>query len=103
MRPSPPLALVALLAAAALAAPPEGPPYYDRQRGLEAPRPNEGRFVERERFLRHLVRLNRYQRVCVRTLQVTNDRAGAAFLRRLAEATGGRFHDVEALEAARAR
>lgn len=63
--------------------------------------PNEGRWIERERFLRHLVRLNLYQRVRVHTLQVTNDRAGAAFLRRLADATGGRFHDVEALKAAR--
>ncbi len=65
--------------------------------------PNEGRFVDRERFLRHLVRLNVYQRVRVHTLQVTNDRAGAVILRRIAEVTGGRFHDVEALKAARTR
>lgn len=63
--------------------------------------PNEGRWVERERFMRHLVRLNVYQRVQVHALQVTNDRAGAAFLRRLAEDTGGRFYGVEELEAAR--
>ncbi|MCO5166797.1 MAG: hypothetical protein M9894_10575 [Planctomycetes bacterium] len=65
--------------------------------------PNEGRYVERERLLRHVARLNVYQRVQVHTLQVTNDRAGGAFLRRLAEVTGGQFHDVEALKAARAR
>jgi hypothetical protein len=63
--------------------------------------PNEGRWVERERFMRHVVRLNVYQRVQVHTLQVTNNRPGAAFLRRLAEETGGRFYGVEELEAAR--
>lgn len=61
--------------------------------------PNEGRWVDRERFMRHLGRLNVYQRVQVHTLQVTNDRAGAAFLERLAALTGGSFYDLEALEA----
>lgn len=61
--------------------------------------PNEGRWVERERFLRHLGRLNVYQRVQVHTLQVTNDRAGAAFLERLAALTGGSFYDLDALKA----
>lgn len=61
--------------------------------------PNEGRWVDRERFLRHLGRLNVYQRVQVHTLQVTNDRAGAAFLERLAALTGGSFYDLDALKA----
>ncbi len=63
--------------------------------------PNEGRWVERERCLRHIERLNVYQRVQVHCLQVTNDRAGAVFLRRLTELTGGTFHDIEALKASR--
>ncbi len=61
--------------------------------------PNEGRWVDRERFMRHLARLNVYQRVQVHTLQVTNDRAGAAFLERLAAVTGGSFYDLDALKA----
>ena len=48
------------------------------------------------KFMRHLGRLNVYQRVQVHTLQVTNDRSGAIFLERHAALTGGSFYDLDA-------
>lgn len=64
--------------------------------------PNEGRWIDDARFMRHLLRLNQYQRVQVHTLQVTDSRSGAAFLERVAKDTGGRFYDLDAIKAARA-
>jgi hypothetical protein len=63
--------------------------------------PTEGRFVDPDRVLRHLGRLDLYRQVKVHCLQVTASRPGARFLRGLAEVTGGDFHDLDALLAAR--
>lgn len=63
--------------------------------------PTEGRFVDLERFVAHLERRNRYARVRVHCLQATWSRPGAEFLRRLATALGGTFHDLDSLLGAR--
>lgn len=63
--------------------------------------PTEGRFVDTERLLRHLERLNAYCQVQVHCLQVTESRPGAKFLRALAERMGGSFHDLATLLGAR--
>ncbi|MCO5165893.1 MAG: HEAT repeat domain-containing protein [Planctomycetes bacterium] len=63
--------------------------------------PTEGRFVDTERLLRHLERLNAYCQVQVHCLQVTESRPGAKFLRALAERMGGAFHDLPTLLGAR--
>jgi HEAT repeat protein len=60
--------------------------------------PNEGRFVDRTRLLRHLDRTNVYARVIVHCLQVSTSRSGATFLRHVAETLQGRFYDLEYLQ-----
>src|SRR5690606_3083498 len=61
----------------------------------------EGRFVDPDRVLRHLARLNVYAQVQVHCLQVTENRAGARFLAALAHQSGGTFHTLESLRSAR--
>lgn len=56
--------------------------------------PTEGRFVNEARFMRHVERMNRYQRVQVHGFLVSTSTDGARFLRRLAELSGGEFHDL---------
>ena len=62
--------------------------------------PNEGRYMDRDRFLRHLTRLNVYTRVQIHCLQVSTSRAGARFLEAVSEATGGSFYDLETIRRA---
>ena len=62
--------------------------------------PTEGRFVNEERFMRHVERLNRYQRVQVHGFLVSTSSDGARFLRKLAALTGGEFHDLAGLRQA---
>ncbi|MCA8926055.1 MAG: HEAT repeat domain-containing protein [Planctomycetes bacterium] len=62
--------------------------------------PNEGRFMRQTRFMRHLDKLNRYQRVQVHCLQVSNSKGGARFLKEISELTGGRYYDLDAIKAA---
>ncbi len=62
--------------------------------------PTEGRYLETERFMRHLRLVNRYSRVQVHCLQVTTSKPGERFLRRLAAETGGEFYDLDAIKRA---
>lgn len=62
--------------------------------------PTEGRYLETERFMRHLRLLNRYSRVQVHCLQVTSSKPGERFLRRLAAETGGAFYDLDSIKRA---
>lgn len=62
--------------------------------------PTEGRFVDDERVIDHLKRRAVYRRVRVHCLQATASKPGAKFLRALANALDGTFHDLDALRQA---
>ena len=62
--------------------------------------PNEGRFMRRKRFMRHLEKLNRYQRVQVHCLQVSYAKGGARFLKEVSEITGGTYYSLDEIKAA---
>lgn len=62
--------------------------------------PTEGRFVDEGRFMRHFERFNRWQRVQVHGFLVSNSTDGERFLRKLADLSGGEFHDLPSLRRA---
>ncbi|MEZ6187504.1 MAG: HEAT repeat domain-containing protein [Planctomycetota bacterium] len=62
--------------------------------------PNEGRFMRQTRFMRHLDKLNRYQRVQVHCLQVSDSAGGARFLKEVSAVTGGTYYSLDQIKAA---
>ena len=77
-----------------------GDPQIDTVFFLSEGGPTEGRYLDPDRFMTHLQRLNVYSRVQVHCLQVTTSSFGEKFLRRLADETGGRFYDLEFIKRA---
>ncbi|GIW72213.1 MAG: hypothetical protein KatS3mg102_1755 [Planctomycetota bacterium] len=60
--------------------------------------PTEGRFVEQDRFIRHLQRENRFAKTRVEALFIGNAASARGYMRAIAEATGGRFYDIARLK-----
>lgn len=60
--------------------------------------PTEGKYLETDRFMRHLKRLNVYYRVRVYTLLMGTSRSGAKFLEEVAKSTGAKFYDLKKLK-----
>ena len=56
--------------------------------------PTEGRFIDLDRFVRHMMRTQKFTKTEVNSLFIGNARSAVRYLERVSEPTGGRFHDV---------
>lgn len=60
--------------------------------------PSEGKYVDTDRFMKHLKRLNLFYRARIHTLLLGKSTDGPPFLRALAAATGGKYYDLKKLK-----
>jgi hypothetical protein len=60
--------------------------------------PSEGKYLDDERFVRHLERANAIYRVRVHTMLMSTSKTPRSFLTKVAEATGGNFYDLSEIK-----
>ncbi len=59
--------------------------------------PTEGRFLDRERFVRHMMRTVRFTKTEINSLFIGSASSARTYLRAVSEPTGGQFYDVAEL------
>lgn len=56
--------------------------------------PTEGRFIDRDRFVRHMMRWVRFTKTEINSLFIGSASSARTYLRAVSEPTGGKFYDV---------